>query len=395
MGLRTARSFFVTLACAAASTVLWAQAPTSWLSAPQQIAPGVEYFTSTDATLADPEGASAAYLLKLDLSKVALSSAHAKDEILGLESADVIATRHGAIAAVNAGFFNTKNGDPASVLKMAGEFVSDATLPRGVVAIAPMPVGRESGRPQTLTFDQLSAKQELHFTVGGKNFVVPIDGVDTTRERGKLMLYTPTYHADTDTALNGTEIIISGKPLTVRNVRSNAGHTPIPRDGIVLSYGGLELPAEMASLTPGVKVTVVTNWKSVHHLPSSIFESAQDVVNGAGLLRRAGETMTEWTAEALNPTTFLDVRHPRTVIGVDDRGAAWLVAIDGRQPGYAAGMDFKELQRLCDRLKLRDALNLDGGGSVTMVVKDKIVNRPSDPAGPRQISDVILVKARK
>jgi len=390
MGLRTARSFFVTLACAAASVVLWAQAPASWLSAPQQIAPGVEYFTSTDATLADPEGATAAYLLKLDLSKVALSSAHAKDEILGLESADVIATRHGAIAAVNAGFFNTKTGDPASVLKMAGEFVSDSTLPRGVVAISP-----PADRAQSLAFDQLSAKQELHFTVGGSSIVVPIDGVDTTRERGKLMLYTPTYHADTDTALNGTEIIISGQPLTVREVRSNAGHTPIPRDGIVLSYGGLELPAEIAALVSGVTVTVVTNWKSVHHLPLSIFESAQDVVNGAGLLRRGGETMTEWKAEALNPATFLDVRHPRTVIGVDDHGAVWLIAIDGRQPGYAVGMDFKELQRLCDRLKLRDALNLDGGGSVTMVVKDKIVNKPSDPTGPRQISDVILVKARK
>jgi exopolysaccharide biosynthesis protein len=58
-------------------------------------------------------------------------------------------------------------------------------------------------------------------------------------------------------------------------------------------------------------------------------------------------------------------------------------------------MDFKELQRLCDRLKLRDALNLDGGGSVTMVVHDKIVNKPSDASGPRLLSDVILVQARK
>jgi len=50
--------------------------------------------------------------------------------------------------------------------------------------------------------------------------------------------------------------------------------------------------------------------------------------------------------------------------------------------------------RLCDRLDLRDALNLDGGGSTTMVVQGKIVNRPSDAGGPRPVSDAILVKLR-
>lgn len=378
----------VALAFVAASVLAWAQAPT-WLGAPTTIAPGVEFYTSRDPSLADPAGPSAIYLLKLDPAKVTLSSAHARDEMIGMETVDVIAARHQAIAAVNAGFFNTRNGDPASVLKIAGELVSDAASAKGAVAIAPP--GRSG---QLLTFDQLSAKEELRFTAAGKNWTMPVDGVDTTRGRGKLMLYTPTYHADTDTALNGTEIVASGRPLIVREVRANMGHTPIPRDGVVLSFGGVELPAALAALTPGTAITIATNWKSLNNVPSSVFESARDVVNGAGLLRRGGRAITDWKAETLNPSTFLDVRHPRTLIGVDDHGFVWLVAIDGRQPGYAVGMDFKELQRLCDRLKLRDALNLDGGGSVTMVVKNKIVNSPSDPTGPRAVSDAILVKAR-
>ena len=383
MRLRIVRSLFVALAVLVAASVNHAQ---DWLGAPQPIAPGVQFFTSQDQTIADPPGPTALYLLKLDPSKVTLSSAHANDEVIGLETADVIAARHHAIAAVNAGFFNTRTGDPASVLKIAGELVSDTALPRGVVAIGPT---------QTLTFDQLSAKQELRFAATGRDFIVPIDGVDTTRERGKLMLYTPMYHADTDTALTGTEIIASGSPLTIREVRSNMGHTPIPRDGVVLSYGGLELPPALAVLAPGMRITITTNWNSLNHVPATIFESAVDIVNGAGLLRRAGQIITDWKPESLSPTSFLDVRHPRTVIGVDDHGFVWLVAIDGRQPGYAVGMDFKELQRLCDRLNLRDALNLDGGGSVTMVVNDKIVNKPSDPTGPRPVSDVILVQVRK
>jgi exopolysaccharide biosynthesis protein len=41
-----------------------------------------------------------------------------------------------------------------------------------------------------------------------------------------------------------------------------------------------------------------------------------------------------------------------------------------------------------------DALNLDGGGSTTMVANGAIVNRPSDAAGPRPVSDAIVVVKR-
>jgi hypothetical protein len=388
MRVRTLASFAVVLAFA---LTLFAAPQGAWLSAPQRVASGVEFFTSTDPTLAEPAGPSAVYMLKLDPAKVRLSSAHAQGQVMGLETVDGIAARFKAVAGVNAGFFNTRNGDPSSVLKIAGEFVSDATVAKGVVLITAPPRGKT-----TLDFDQLGAKQELRVepAAGGRTVTIPIDGVDTTRARAKLMLYTPMYNADTDTALSGTEWIASGKPLTIREVRPNMGHTPIPRDGVVLSYGGLELPAALGALKPGDRVTVVTNWKSTRGLPAAAFDAADHIVNGAGLLRRGGEIIKDWKAETLSPLTFIDVRHPRTIIGVDRDGFIWLISIDGRQPDYAVGMTFAEMQRLCDRLKLRDALNLDGGGSVTMVVKGKIVNRPSDAAGPRAVSDAILVTLR-
>ena len=43
---------------------------------------------------------------------------------------------------------------------------------------------------------------------------------------------------------------------------------------------------------------------------------------------------------------------------------------------------------------LRQALNLDGGDSGTMWVQGQIVNRPSDPAAPRKVSDALLVVGR-
>jgi len=92
--------------------------------------------------------------------------------------------------------------------------------------------------------------------------------------------------------------------------------------------------------------------------------------------------------------SFITARHPRTMIGTDRRGAIWLITVDGRNPSVSLGMSLAELQALAARLDLRDALNLDGGGSTTMVVSGEVVNHPSDPTGPRKVSDGLLVFAR-
>jgi exopolysaccharide biosynthesis protein len=55
-------------------------------------------------------------------------------------------------------------------------------------------------------------------------------------------------------------------------------------------------------------------------------------------------------------------------------------------------MTFADLMTLADRLELRDALNLDGGGSTTMVVKGVVVNKPSEASGARAVSDAIIVR---
>jgi len=121
---------------------------------------------------------------------------------------------------------------------------------------------------------------------------------------------------------------------------------------------------------------------------------AGNAVGGAGLLMLDGRDLTEWGDEQLS-TGFDTTRHPRTMIGVDAQNAIWLVTVDGRQPALSLGMSFTELQGLSHRLGLRSSLNLDGGGSTTIVVRGTIVNHPSDATGPRPVSDAILVFARK
>jgi exopolysaccharide biosynthesis protein len=120
---------------------------------------------------------------------------------------------------------------------------------------------------------------------------------------------------------------------------------------------------------------------------------ASDAVGGAGLLRLDGRELSDWTEEIISKG-FDTTRHPRTIIGTDTDGSIWLVTVDGRNLAISLGMSFAELQRLSDRLGLRSALNLDGGGSTTMWVAGKIVNHPSDAEGPRKVSDAILVVPR-
>jgi exopolysaccharide biosynthesis protein len=75
---------------------------------------------------------------------------------------------------------------------------------------------------------------------------------------------------------------------------------------------------------------------------------------------------------------------------VTDTGELLLVVIDGRRPGYSVGATLPEAARVMQSLGARDALNLDGGGSSAMVVRGRVVNRPSDPGGERAVGDGVF-----
>ena len=90
-------------------------------------------------------------------------------------------------------------------------------------------------------------------------------------------------------------------------------------------------------------------------------------------------------------------RNPRTAVGIDSTGRRiLLVTVDGRQPGYSAGMSLAELADLLRALGAREAINLDGGGSTTMVARSpgggfRVVNQPSDKEGERAVANALAV----
>ncbi len=65
--------------------------------------------------------------------------------------------------------------------------------------------------------------------------------------------------------------------------------------------------------------------------------------------------------------------NPRTALAADRAGQTlWILTVDGRQAGRATGMTLIELAVLCESLGAWDALNLDGGGSSTLVLESAV-----------------------
>lgn len=102
---------------------------------------------------------------------------------------------------------------------------------------------------------------------------------------------------------------------------------------------------------------------------------AWEVVGGNTILVKAGK---------LIPHTN-KLRHPRTVVGFDaKRTKLVLLVVDGRKPGVAVGMTYDELGAEMLRLGCHEALNLDGGGSSVLAIREpeagkfRILNQPTD-----------------
>ena len=95
-------------------------------------------------------------------------------------------------------------------------------------------------------------------------------------------------------------------------------------------------------------------------------------------------------------------RHPRTAVALDEAGETlFLVVVDGRQPGYSEGVTLPELAAIIQEYGGYDAINLDGGGSSTLVMageggRPAALNTPIDnylPGRERPVANHLGVRA--
>jgi exopolysaccharide biosynthesis protein len=76
-----------------------------------------------------------------------------------------------------------------------------------------------------------------------------------------------------------------------------------------------------------------------------------------------------------------DKPYSRVAIGIDQKGEKlWLIVVDGKQPLYSEGITKTELAKIIANLGVDKAINLDGGGSTTLVMAtdqgSKVLNAP-------------------
>lgn len=103
------------------------------------------------------------------------------------------------------------------------------------------------------------------------------------------------------------------------------------------------------------------------------------VSKGRPILRHGEDAEGFSAGHAQFDSDITQGRHPRAAIGIDETRLL-AVACEGRAPDEA-GLTLAELAELMADLGAREAINLDGGGSATLVVDGKLVNRPREADG--------------
>ena len=325
------------------------------------------------------------HVLEADLRRVRMRLAIGKDHVTGKEPTGSLAERYGALAAVNAGFFEMEGayqGEIDGFFVLEGAILSEPTDRRGTFGFCNGPDA------QTPVFDW--PKLQVKLVSDGEN-LVDITGINRARGDADVVLYTPEFGPSTLTEGSGVEVVVEEGKVSAL---SAAGNRPIPSNGFVLSASGEENVRSVSSkLQMGSSVAVSPKVAARGGEP---FEIENCSYTSAGpMLLQNGEALSEYEAESgkFRPDFTLK-RHPRTAVGRKADGTLIFVVVDGRQPALSAGMSLPELTDLMQQLGAVGAYNLDGGGSTTMVVNGEIVNSPSDLTGERPVSDAILLFPR-
>ena len=329
------------------------------------------------------------HVLEIDVTNpwIRLESVKANNRLAGNEKTSHMAHRrdsegHRVVGAINADFY-AAGGTPIGAQVINGILLKNP-YPRSVFAYT------ETRIPliEIVGFD-------------GEAFVsaeksAKINGVNKTRDTNDLILFNKFYGSRTQTNYWGTEVVCEyiGEPATndtfyVRVVLKDSimaaghGNNAIPYEGIVLSGHGTASDFLNQNVFVGDTLGVILR------LPP-IKDAVLTLVGGMPRLIRDGEVSVEWSQEGTSHSFAYD-RHPRTGVGISqDSSKVYFFTVDGRQAGYSVGMSLFEFADYMHEWGVFQGVNLDGGGSTTMVVRGKVVNSPSDAAGERAVANALL-----
>lgn len=304
----------------------------------------------------------------------------------GREVASRAAWRHRALAAINADFFPF-SGDPLGLCIINGELVSEPFPNRPALGWAGSRV--VLGAP-ILNADVTRPDKQKH----------PLAGVNRSAAAGELILSTNFFGTAARADVKGVAAVLETleRPMSVgrtvrgvvREVLSDVNSAAIPFTGGVL-FGADAAGEYLKALQPGDTVLVrIDLLDEKTQQPSTKWRGIREAVAGGPWIVQNGKPVGKEAFESagFNPG-FWNQRHPRAAMGLTEKGEVLWVAVDGRQP-HSRGATLPELAEIMTKLGAVEAINLDGGGSTTLVVQNVVVNSPSD-GSERPVANLMLL----
>jgi hypothetical protein len=332
------------------------------------------------------------------------------------ETTSALSRAAGATAATNAGYFVLDPkagapGDPAGVGVYDGRLLSETVGHRPALVLHESArrteverltwTGSVQGRNgRRLTLDGIDRVPGLIRNCGGTADDLPtaLPLHDFTCTDGdELVAFTRQFGVSTPSG-PGAEVVLNRRSRVVavrstRGVALRAGYRSVQATGNLAD--DLESVAKL-----GRRLRLTTGLRGRgHHLVHP--GSGVSVVNGGPELVRDGALHVTPRADGfVRPTEpsfyygFSAERNPRTFAGTDAAGRTLIATVDGRSTA-SLGTTIVETAAVARALGMRDALNLDGGGSTTMVARGQVMNSPSDAEGERPVGDALLVLPRR
>lgn len=340
-------------------------------------------------------------ILEMSPSAAKFRPYRALDAGIGTETLRSLARRHKALAAINGGYFEmvgTFRGESVGALKINGEWHSEPEQGRAVIGFRTV-----NGKMETF-IDRIVLKIVLILPNGE---ILPIDGLNRSRGRDELVLYDSHFHSGTLTMPNGVEVVVGrGK---VKAIHDKTGSRRIPADGYVLSASGKKREALLANLSVGDAVQMRETVIPERVGDSALWDSCEHIIGGGPLLLRDGAAPSTkaYNAEGFDKA-FHSFWHPRTAIGKKADGTLLFVTITAADAEVRRGVTLPRLAELFAEWGATDALNLDGGSSSMLIIRDKVVSvksrekpqkaargnrrvRPMPKQQGRAIADALLI----
>lgn len=289
-----------------------------------------------------------------------------KDEesITALKTVKALAEQNDTAIAVNGDFFSWNKYQSGTGSPVGGE-VKDGvmlTSPSSDASQFALAAQRTDG---TFLFDYI----DTYMTVSAPNGVGErVKHINKFDNFDGIVLFNRQW-GEYSPGSTGFQVEVVVEDDKVSAINYNAGPEKIPENGYVLTFLSDHTRFLLDNFQVGDPIIFDVSYK-----PN--FDNIQFAMGGGTLLVKDGKKA---------PITHnVSGRHPRTAFGVSQDGKkVYLVTVDGRQAS-SIGATLDELADILLDYGVYNGINLDGGGSTTMVTKsfgsdvNQVVNSPSE-----------------